>query len=164
MMSGILLVIAGFLGVLVFLSWAFSLFAGAERREARAIMLGLLWSSSAPAAMLGIASPMGRGIEGMLATFVMCWFFSTAVTFLVGLPTFLVLRRLFGRGTWWISAAVGLAVGLLAGWTVFGGHGNWPWHAASGFSGAIAALGFWLIWRAGISLRLAENRGCCWSH
>jgi hypothetical protein len=151
MMSSILLLVAGFLAVLVFLSWTLSLLAGRERREARAIMLGLLWSSSAPAAVLGIAFPLGRGIEGILATFVMCWFFSSTVTLFVGLPTFLVLRRLLAPGTWWISAAVGWAIGLLADWAVSGRHGSSEFGVVSGFSGVIAALGFWLIWTVGSS-------------
>jgi hypothetical protein len=163
MMSSILLAIAGFLAVLVFLSWAFSQLAWRERREARAIMLGLLWASSAPGAVFGIALPLERSVEGSLATFVLFWFFSTTVTFFVGLPTFLVLRRFFGRGHWWISAAVGLAIGLLTDWVVIGSHGSLEGRVASGLSGAIAALGFWLIWRAGVSLHSAgEDRGCCW--
>jgi hypothetical protein len=164
MMSSILLVVAGFLAVLVFLSWTFSLLAGRERREARAIMLGLLWSSFAPAAVLGIAFPLGRGLEGILAAFVICWFFSSTVTLFVGLPAFLVLRRLLAPGTWWISAAVGWAIGLLADWAVSGSHGSSELGVVSGFSGAIAALGFWLIWSVGISPRQpAENQGCCWA-
>ena len=158
-MSGILLMVVGSLAVLIF----YSLVAGADRREAIAIMLGLLWSSIAPAALLGIIFPVGRGVEGVLGTSVIYLFGTTTVTFFVGLPTFLVLRCLFAPGTWWVSAIVGLAIGLLTYWAVGGSLGNLEGRVGYGFSGAIAALGFWLIWRTAASPHSARgDRGCCW--
>lgn len=160
MTGSMLLAIAALLAVLVFLSWAFSYVAGAERREARAIMLGLLWASFAPAVVLSIA--LERDVEGMLAVLLISWIFSTVVTFFVGLPAFLLLRRFLAPGTWWISTGVGFAIGLVANWAVIGSHGSLDGVVAMGFAGAIAALGFWLIWRAGIAPRRAEERrGCC---
>jgi hypothetical protein len=81
------------------------------------------------------------------------YFFAAAATFVLGLPTFLALRR-FGLIRWWSTALVGFFVGILA-FVIFGVQGSSTLASHSteilvwGCIGAFSALVFWSIWRWG---------------
>jgi hypothetical protein len=73
---------------------------------------------------------------------------AAGVTILVALPAFLLFKR-FGLVRWWSAMGVGLAIGAFMGCT-FGFHlAQVPDILFMAGTGAVSALGFWLIWTRG---------------
>jgi CDP-diglyceride synthetase len=94
------------------------------------------------------------GRAGMLPVF---YSFAVAPTLLLGLPAFLIFRRL-RMLRWWSVMGTGMLIGALMG-TIVGAQS----HAQNfnmllmGGIGAVAAGAFWLIWMSARSTREAES-------
>jgi hypothetical protein len=99
----------------------------------RATSLALFGAPLVSATLLGAGMLAGHG---GVATIPFCYAFTLGATIVIGLPVFLLLRRLaFIR--WWIAGLVGFLGGaMLAD----------RWGAAAGIA---EGLTFWLIWRLG---------------
>jgi hypothetical protein len=95
-------------------------------------------------------SPQFKVVEVLVWTFIF-YFYAAWATVLLGLPSFLVLRKL-GAVRWWSAAIVGSVVGVLVlafidprGLSVVAHQGTVLW----GGVGAVSAFTFWLIWTQG---------------
>jgi hypothetical protein len=83
---------------------------------------------------------------GMLPVF---YYFSAVATCLLGLPVFLIFRRL-RLLRWWSVLASGFVIGALMGALVGeSNHAQLPDMLLMAGAGAVAALGFWAIWSQG---------------
>jgi hypothetical protein len=77
------------------------------------------------------------------------------VTAVFGLPVFFLFFR-FRLIRWWTTLVAGLAIGALVGVIVESPNLQGAEILFTAVTGAIAALGFWLIWRQG--REVAGNR------
>lgn len=86
----------------------------------------------------------------LIEVVLMLYFLNTLQTIMVGIPAFLLLKRL-GFGGWGSAMAAGAAVGVLDSALIVGPHSHWTDSLLVTVPmGALMALTFWLIWRRGI--------------
>ena len=120
-------------------------------REGVAAAVGFFAASIFPAVVLSVAAPLdGKlSISSAAISFVVAYPFSAAFALLLGIPTFLLLRR-FGPGTWWAVLAIGFVLGILVSIMVrLPSQPNPHDFLVDGPLAAGSALVFWLIWRRG---------------
>lgn len=88
------------------------------------------------------------------------YLYAAYAAFLLGLPSFLVLRRL-GAIRWWSATLVGLLVGVAVFAFIeprgFSAIASVPYQAALWASiGGLSAFVFWLVWRQGLGSSLNQ--------
>jgi len=116
-----------------------------------ACAFGFLGASLVPPAVIALTAPVSGDVSVGLTvrTFLFILPQSIAAVVVLGLPTFLVLRR-YAPWRWWWVLIVGLLLGLPVAIAIY-----LPAAPALrsclyyGLIGAASALTFWLIWRQG---------------
>jgi hypothetical protein len=116
-------------------------------RSSYAAVPAFIVASLVPAVVFALVNPLtDKGsVKSLLGWVLVFYLYSLLATVFLGLPVFLVLRRL-GLIRWWSALASGAAIGALV--TVLVN----PAAAVSRDvflaigAGALAALGFWAVW------------------
>ena len=111
---------------------------------------------------IALTSALKNGVQPLDASDLAVWtliyyVYATWAVVILGLPTFLLLRKL-GAIRWWSASLVGFVAGILVlvlmGWRSMSALSDDPALSALwGSIGALSALAFWVIWRHG--------RACC---
>jgi hypothetical protein len=113
-------------------------------------LLAFLTASIIPALYLAVVYPLSgvRDWRSVIGTFFVAYYFAAAATVLLGLPAFLILRKL-KLVAWWSSLGGGALVGAVTDVAVTSGRVN-DIQSLLRFAtlGAIAGLAFWLVWRS----------------
>lgn len=118
-------------------------------KEGSATVVGFLAASLVPPTVLSAIAPLSDEltIVSFAGSFLVSYPFSLAFVMVLGIPTFLLLRR-FGTGWWWLILPIGFFLGslvLMAFQSPI--YLTFREVALYGSLGAASALVFWLIWR-----------------
>ena len=113
--------------------------------------VAFLAASLLPPIVMALSSPLSGklSVQGFLGDVMLLYPFSLFAILVLGLPTFLLLRR-FAPGRWWWVMPTGFALGMCVAVVI--GLPNFPRASGllqMGLLGAGSALVFWLIWRRG---------------
>ena len=118
-------------------------------RQWQATLLGFLAASLLPAVFQATVFPLSgeRDVASISATFLVAYWFSALFVGILGVPMFLILRRL-GLVSWWSAAIGGTLGGVMVPFILI----NNPEVAVlTRFTvlGAVSGLLFWTCWRLG---------------
>lgn len=122
--------------------------------ENTAAIIGFAIAPIVPALMVSLGTPVtpeGPDLLTTIGLFPIGYLFSAAVTGLLGVPLFLLARRL-NLVRWWSAVMAGSAIGI-AGSIAFQwpniGEINSSANVIYALTGALAAFVFWVIWTFG---------------
>jgi hypothetical protein len=133
-------------------------------RPAMPTVVAFLVAPLIAAFSLSVAGSVETGLTNfsllvLLGWTVVFYFYAALATAVLGLPSFLLLRKL-GVVRWWSAILVGIAVGIVV-FVLVDPRGlaavlSEPRSIVWGGIGALSAFAFWAIWRRG-QMRPAES-------